>query len=255
MQIIARLKELYNQDSKHSNYQLIHASIAKHIAVDSIRVNSRYEQERLAYIGDNVALSGKSVLDVGGNTGFFTFSALEQGALSVDYFEGNKNHAEFVELSSRLLGVEKNISVNPRYYDFSSGESRYDVVFLLNVIHHYGDDYGDGRVNMDQAKSCMLEQLNKLAGIADTLVFQMGFCWQGDVGKPLFARGTKGEMIDFIQQGTGDAWETVKIGIAERRHEGIVYADLSEENIGRDDSLGEFLNRPIFIMKSRGGLA
>ena len=255
MQITERLKELYNRNSKHSNYQLLHASIAKQISVDSIRVNSRYEQERLAYISGNVELAGKKVLDIGGNTGFFTFSALELGALSVDYFEGNKSHAEFVELSVRLLGVGNKISVNPRYYDFSSCESRYDVVFLLNVIHHYGDDYGDGRVNMDQAKSCMLEQLNKLSGVTDTLVFQMGFCWQGDVNKPLFARGSKEEMIDFIQQGTGDVWETVKIGIAERRREGIVYTNLSDENIGRDDSLGEFLNRPIFIMKSRRGLA
>ncbi len=251
MQIIERLRELYNRDSKHSNYQLIHSSIAKHISSDAIKVNSRYEQERLAYINDNVALPGKRVLDIGGNTGFFTFSALEEGALSVDYFEGNENHAEFVYLSARFLGLEDRISINPCYYDFSSRESTYDVAFLLNVIHHYGDDYGDGHVTMDQAKRRMLEQVSKLAEVVNTLVFQMGFCWQGDVERPLFSLGTKREMIDFIQQGVGHTWDIVKIGVAERASDGIAYADLSEENIGRDDSLGEFLNRPVFIMKSR----
>ena len=58
-------------------------------------------------------------------------------------------------------------------------------------------------------------------------------------------------IIDFIISSLESEYEIVKIGIAERIDEDITYNDLNDMNIIRDDSLGEFLNRPIFIMKSK----
>lgn len=43
------------------------------------------------------------------------------------------------------------------------------------------------------------------------------------------------------------------VGIAQRSEGGLIeYIELNDENIKRDDSLGEFLNRPIFVLKSKG---
>jgi hypothetical protein len=83
------------------------------------------------------------------------------------------------------------------------------------------------------------------------LVLQIGFNWHGNIEQPLFLKGTKREMINFVTDGTENNWEICSIGVAQSVEGEIVYCDLNESNIERNDSLGEFLNRPIFIMKSR----
>lgn len=83
------------------------------------------------------------------------------------------------------------------------------------------------------------------------LAFQLGFNWKGDKKFPLFEKGTKSELIDFIEHGVPDCWSIQKIGIAERTIDTVAYKELNKDNIQRDDALGEFLNRPLFIMKSK----
>ena len=39
--------------------------------------------------------------------------------------------------------------------------------------------------------------------------------------------------------------------MAQKKDAEIEYEDINEENNVRKDSLGEFLNRPLFIMKSK----
>jgi hypothetical protein len=115
------------------------------------------------------------------------------------------------------------------------------------VLHHVGDDFGDSALDMATAKQQILDKLNWLSGFADTLVFQLGFCWKGNRKLLLFENGTKEEMIDFIEKGVKSTWNVQALGIAEKT-EGITYCKLTHENINRDDSLGEFLNRPLFIL-------
>ena len=67
----------------------------------------------------------------------------------------------------------------------------------------------------------------------------------------LFENGTKKELIDYILSGTKNDWEINYIGIAQSFQQKIQYCDLNDINIERNDDLGEFLNRPIFIMKSK----
>ena len=72
------------------------------------------------------------------------------------------------------------------------------------------------------------------------MVLQLGFNWKGDIKTCLFEKGLKAEIINYLQSGTKDCWNIVAIGIAERYDGGIVYKDLNEKNIVRDNSLGEF---------------
>jgi hypothetical protein len=58
-------------------------------------------------------------------------------------------------------------------------------------------------------------------------------------------------MINFISDGVKDFWSIDKIGIAKQSNKGIEYFHLNEDNIKRDDKMGEFLNRPLFILKSK----
>ena len=251
MNAIAQLKELYACNSKHSNYQILSDRLASIIGDEKIVVKSRYEHERLDYILKHIEIDDKRILDIGGNSGFFTFESIELGARSVHYFEGNKEHSDFVRKAAEVLRCKDRVEVTNSYYSFDlEGKRRYDVVFLLNVLHHLGDDFGDNSISMHAAKELMVKQLNVMAGVTDFLVFQLGYCWKGDRHSGLFAHGTKSELIDFVTESTNGVWKIDAIGIPVSEGGFIKYVDLDDTNIARDDSLGEFLNRPIFVMSA-----
>lgn len=250
MNTIEQLSKLYMESSKHSNYQVLPSELRKILPQEQLVTISRQEYERLEYICSKIGFEGKNVLDIGGNTGFFTMEAIKAGAKHVDYYEGNKTHAEFVTISAKVLDCEQKITVFPEYYLFDPDKKVYDIVLCLNVVHHLGDDFGAGK-DIQSARNKMLRCINSLASITDIMVFQMGFNWCGNTNCCLFENGTKKEMEDFLQKGTKDFWEINKIGIAESNNGVIEYKDMDEHNNMRIDSFGEFLNRPLFIMQSK----
>ncbi len=244
------LVQLYNKVSKHSNYQILASNFQKHIMWSDLDIQSRYEKERWKYITSMIEFSGKKILDIGGNTGFFSFEAANKGARYVDYYEGNLDHARFVSLSADYFDLNKIISVHGEYYIFDKMDICYDISFLLNVLHHLGDDYGDASTKKT-AKQYMLKQLIQMSFVSKTLVFQLGYNWKGRREENLFENGSKQEQIDWIIQGTREHWEIEHIGIAVKSDLGVEYMDMNEENVKRFDYLGEFLNRPLFILKSK----
>lgn len=235
---------------KHSVYYRIPERFEKHSAWGGAPVDRMYEKARFRFMSDNVSYSGASLLDIGCNTGYFLFSALDSGAVEVDCYEGSIS--AFGILKGFVDASREQVSAYSRYFDFSSdvGSKKYNVVHLLNVVHHVGDDYLDG-LDFAGAKEKMLEDINRLAAISKIMVFQMGFNWQGDARKPLFLNGTKREMIEFLEEGVLNSWEIQRVGVAVGSKEHVVYLNVDDKNVERDDSLGEFLNRPIFIMKSK----
>lgn len=58
-------------------------------------------------------------------------------------------------------------------------------------------------------------------------------------------------MEQFIIEGTKEFWDCLHIGIARKENGCVKYEEMSETNNQRMDQMGEFLNRPMFIMKSR----
>ncbi len=253
MKPLDKLVSLYAQNSKHSNYQILPGKLAEILGDNAIDVLSRYERERLNFILENMAIAGKSVLDIGGNTGFFTFEAIEAGARSVHHFEGNSEHSDFVNTAAEVLGCSDRVEVTSAYYEFTGEDHRkYDVVFLLNVLHHLGDDFGGGKATVEGAKTEMALCLNRMAAVSDLLVFQLGFCWKGDRNSLMFPGGTKKELIDFVAKTTEGNWGIDKVGVPVRSNDGgISYEFLDESNSSRDDSMGEFLNRPLFILRKQ----
>jgi len=245
------LIDLYSKTSKHSNYQILPDKLSA-IVGDNIKVQTRCEKERLRFILDNIDVKGKNIVDIGGNSGYFSFELIEAGANKLFYYEGNKSHADFVQLAAKVLEIENKIEVFNRYFSFDNEllNKKVDIVLLLNVLHHVGDDYGNPQLSLQKAKEEILKQLNSLADKTDILVFQLGFNWKGNRNACLFENGTKEELIDFVKAGVQSSWEIQAIGIAETNNFAIEYKSLNEQNIQRQDSLGEFLNRPLFILKS-----
>lgn len=247
---IEKLEQLYKKKSRHSQYQIL-ASNVEPLLVYEKPPKSKFEKERWDYIISHINVDGMKVLDIGGNTGFFTFeSCNNRKPKSVDYYEGNREHAEFVDLASRILGLDDIIKVHPEYFLFGEQNEVWDVVYFLNVIHHIGFDF-EQDVTIDTVKTKMLEHINEMAKYSKTMVFQMGFNWYGNIDKCLFEYGTKKEVEDYIISGTKDNWIVEKIGIVEKVGGSFMYKDMNERNNVRIDSYGEFLNRPLFIMKSR----
>lgn len=198
-----QLTRYYSNKSKHSNYQVLAPALQEYMGVsaESLEIKTRQEKERFDFLLKHIDFAGKSVLDIGANTGYFTFEAQGAGATNVDYFEGNKEHAEFVELAVRALGVANTVKITNNYYEFDGTNSDYhDVTLLFNVLHHLGDDYGDKNLSKEKAKENIIKQLNNMSKFTDTLVFQVGFNWQGNPEQPLFDHGTKQEMISYIKK-------------------------------------------------------
>lgn len=250
---IEKLRRLYLHAGKHSTYQGLPAELEKYIDLKKINVKPHYDYERLRFIFEFINPLNKKILDVGGNTGLFSFELLSAGAESICLYEGNKIYAEFVETASNLLGFNNRLKIINKYLTFTDelDFERFDIILLLNVLHHIGDDYGDKRLSIRNAKTEILRSLNYLADKAKYLIFQLGFCWKGNRNLLLFERGTKKEMIDFIVDGTNEKWLIEHIGIPEQINGQIEYKKPTDINMERIDSLGEFLNRPIFVMKSK----
>jgi SAM-dependent methyltransferase len=253
MQKAAKLQQLYNKTSKHSGYQILPSVLAPLVSTSGGAFKSRHESERLDFIRSVVSLENKRILDIGGNTGFFTFESIKYGAQGVVYYDGNADHAAFVRVAADLMKVDHLVSIRSEYFDFNTEQSPelFDVAFLLNVLHHVGDDYGNSAIDIAEAKRLMIRHLVRMAGIADTVVFQMGYCWKGNRDLPLFDRGIKEEMIQFVRDGIGNVFIITAIGIPERIHGEIVYRRPSNRNLKRNDGIGEFLNRPIFILSRK----
>jgi len=251
MNELTQLKLLYAQNSKHSNYQILSEKLSSIIGTEQIEVESRYERERLDYIFKNVEITNKSILDIGGNSGYFTFESIEAGARRAHHYEGNIAHSNFVRIAANVLGCGDKVSITNGYYSFESENiKKYDITFLLNVLHHLGDDYGDSKLSIAAAKEKILEQLISMTAITEILIFQLGFCWKGNRDVGLFENGTKSELIEFVTNAADGAFHIEHIGIPVKHGNKLFYDELDDFNVIRDDSLGEFLNRPLFIMRS-----
>ena len=252
---IKKLVELYEQASKHSNYQILPPELAQYIPEGNLHVKSRYEKERMDYIQKKLELGGAVFCDIGCNCGYFSFACMKAGAGAGDLYEGNPAHAEFVKTAAEVLGLSEVLTVHNEYFTFEENTGRrYDVGLLLNVLHHVGDDYGKVQ-NMADAKEHILEELARMASYTGKLVFQLGFNWMGDRNRCLFETGTKEEMINWLKEGIKGYWDIEFTGIAVRRDGRVVYEDRNADNSRRMDELGEFLNRPIFILRRSGDAA
>jgi len=250
-EIIEKLVNEYSNLSKHSNYQILASELAKYIPQNNLEIKSRAEFARLKYILEKININGKNITDIGANTGYFTFEFLKNGAESVTCYEGNSAHAQFIQDSSLLMNYNKKLRVYNEYFSFDKLGLNFDIMLLLNVLHHVGDDYGERSLQIENAKEKIIYDLNTMACRTKTLVFQLGFNWKGNRNYCLFKNGTKSELINYIKEGVRNYWEIIDIGIAEKHNNEIIYKDLDSNNIKRDDTLGEFLNRPLFIMKSK----
>ena len=235
--------------SKHACYQDIPSLLQPLLPVPAADKLRRYDRERLRYLLARIEVRDRSVLDIGCNGGFFLLELLAAGARQTIGYEGSEDHAAFLAEAAATLGLGERLKVQPRYYDFDADTGHHDVALLLNVLHHVGDDYGDPALTLAGAREHILRSLRQMRKRCDVLVFQLGFNWKGQRGASLFGHGTIAEMVDFVQRGVHGHWHLRHVGVAvSATVGGIQYQDLGSDNGHRKNELGEFLNRPLFIL-------
>jgi 2-polyprenyl-3-methyl-5-hydroxy-6-metoxy-1,4-benzoquinol methylase len=236
--------------SKHGHYQSFHPLLNSILENDLQQPAGKNEESRQSYMEYCVPLSGKRILDIGANTGYFSFAAVNAGAEKLISVEGNLEHATFIQEAAKMLGFSNKIEVKSVYYDFSEdSRENFDVALCLNVLHHLGDDFGNKNVAMQDAKVEMISGLNRLAKRSKFLWLQLGFNWKGDRNSPLFENGSKDEVIQFIQDGVVNFWDVRNIAVANPIS--LQYEPLNQSNSQKFDKLGEFLNRPLFLLSSK----
>lgn len=244
------LAALYARHSKHASYQQLHPRVAALLPEGAAQpaTGGRLEAERQAWFEATLPLAGADVLDIGANTGYFSFGALAAGARHVRSVEGNPDHAALLHEAGARLGLQARLEVQSGYYDFASDTRRHDIVLCLNVLHHLGDDFGERGLGIEQARARMQDCLRHLAGVTRWLVLQTGFNWKGDRRQPLYPNGLKAELVAHVAAMAEGDWaieEVVVVDPASRR-----YVPMDEARAARFDALGEFMNRPLFRMRS-----
>ncbi len=65
----------------------------------------------------------------------------------------------------------------------------------------------------------------------------------------MFEGGEKAALIDFVAQGSADNWLIEEVVVPDPVSK--VYEPISEDNLPRNNQIGEFMNRPLFKMRSR----
>jgi len=252
------LRNLYLQRSKHASYQLVHPLVAPHMPAGDGLPAGKLEVERQAYFERTLTLKDARVLDIGANTGYFSFGALQSGASHVTCYEGNLDHAAFVAYAAEMAGLADRLTMHACYFDFQQPfdqsidlliDAPFDVTYCLNVLHHLGDDFGDHALDMSAARTQMLRCLNDLAAITRTLMLQLGFNWKGDIRYPLFEGGEKAALIDFVTGGSAAHWRLDEVTVPDPVSR--IYEPVSAANLPRNNRIGEFMNRPLFKLRSR----
>lgn len=243
---IKNLQKLYLQTSKHSQYQVLHPEISKLVSLKEPKF-SKYEKERIEFLKDRLNFQGKTILDTGGNTGYFSIESILLGAKKVFYYEGNVNHAIFLENALDLTRISDKIFIKPHYFNFPDKFKKVDLTLNLNVLHHVGDDYSGHTDDIFNAKKKMVNQMNSLANYSKYQFLQIGFNWKGNINLPLFDKGEKSEIIDFIKENTFNNWELLDVGILDASKQDS-YQSQNEFNIMNNWSKNEFFNRPIFLL-------
>ena len=190
-------------------------------------------------------------MDIGCNTGYFVIESCLQGSSSVDAFEPHPELARISEICCEAAGLSDRVIVHRGVFDFSRNDlGQFDICLLQNVLHHIGDDFfQESQLGQGETLNLIADILVGMYNVADQVILQLGFNWKGDTTKPLFADGTKEEMIQFVHEAVDGIFDIEAIGIAEMSTGGITYQKPNAKNIDRDDLLGEFLNRPIFILR------
>lgn len=274
----ARLQALYNDDTKHANYQNIPAFVRDAMGYrEQIDEGWRGDTARYRLVLEELPIApGQVIGDVGANTGFFTLSlAHSHPETHFVAYETNPNHAGFVGLIADAFAMG-NVTVQQLAIDLAGIDhlSHHDSLLHLNVLHHAGHDFDRSLVeSVEGFADYAVGYLSKLRRKTTNLVFQMGSNWGGDKALPIVpVRDDCGKIMLTSRLLRAAGWQVTAIALATHQEDTIVYRCLPDELLGLIESNrvqaeipeltahvagycldrfpGEFYRRPVFFCRT-----
>jgi len=230
-----RLTELYNDGSKHSRYQNIPGFVKKELEyTETIDENWRGDTARFNYLQAHTSFGqGKSIGEIGANTGFFILSLAHANPDSTFCaYEINPTHAGFIAEIADSFQM-KNVTVQPLGIDMEGIQkmSVHDILLNYNVLHHAGVDFDTDQIDsVEMYESYAVEYLTKLRSKARKMIFQMGYNWGGNKLKPIVPLQDDAEKMAFTLRIFKKAgWKVEDIALHTRLNKVLEYRALAKE--------------------------
>ncbi|MBI5767162.1 MAG: methyltransferase [Verrucomicrobia bacterium] len=219
--LVARLHQLYHDSSKHSVYQSVPVFVARALGYqEEIHSLWRSDQPRYDYLLARLDLTiGARVADIGANTGYFSLNlARTRPDLAIEAYEMNPRHAEFIRLTAEAFALDR-IVVRAESCDLA-GLARlpaYDVMLLLNVLHHAGFDFDPQVADTNAAFTAhAIAYLARLRHRCRQLVFQAGSNRGGDKRRPLHAYDDDAARLAWLALVLRESgWQPAHVGYAQ----------------------------------------
>jgi hypothetical protein len=273
-----KLEALYNDGSKHSRYQNIPEFVRNELGyTETIDENWRGDTARFKYLMNALSFGGgKSVGEIGANTGFFILSLAHANPSSMFYaYEINFTHAAFIQDIGDSFQM-KNLVVKAQGVDMEgiAAMENHDILLNYNVLHHAGVDFDTDKIaSVEEYEVYATEYLKRMAAKTKKMVFQIGSNWGGNKQKPIIPLSDDAEKIAFNARLFKNAgWKIIDISLHSRLKGTLEYRALPEEVLGQLNScpvgeekalveklvdlsefpsFSEFYRRPIFIVESK----
>lgn len=275
---IEKLIDLINTDGKHASYQEL-PSILTNRYGDLLKEMdwnpSRLDTPRLRWVTDALGVNKlNKIVDIGANTGFFSFELIKKFGATCTAYEPHVPHANAMSLIKEICNIG-----DPNFKVESTGVSINDIknieggdlLVFLNVLHHAGDDFDADKVrSIADWKEYSEDYLKQLSFKFNFMFFQLGNAWKGSSCKiyddKIFFRETKKlledsgwivESVGLIESFLGEPeYETYTLNSYSRNQESFHEIQGLRKLLrycGNKLSFNvdyKFLNRPLYLCRS-----
>ena len=181
---VHQLFNLLTHQSKHGCYQTLPPKLLnQYPELNCVSYDRRLDKFRYKWITNHLNFHKKKVVEIGANIGYFSTRIADEFDAMVHAYEANSYHKKAIKLISSLMNIPNNrLIIHNKTVSFYNDESLEggDVLILLNVLHHAGEDFMSKEVITLNAWGKNVKGiLQSLSGKFNFLVFQMGYTWKG----------------------------------------------------------------------------
>ena len=216
-----------NKKSRHFFYQKIPDFISKQ--KNNLRIDQ--DQMRLKWFLQNFKMKEARVLDVGSNFGYMCLSVSKIRNYECTGFESEKQVYKFSEKLRKKSNL-KNVFFFNKKLQFMNLDNlqNYDIIFLLNVLHHAGHTYDKNRIQYSQKWiNYVIKYLRKIRKKSKYIFFQTG---NVNFGINYFDNKKTFKVIPEIMKRSG--WKIKKIGIIKNfNKKNLKYETYERKNINK----------------------
>lgn len=197
------LLALWHSAGKHGVYQQLPQFLSDDFGGIQAPIDERWrgDRSRLAYLRTCVDFKGLRIVDIGANTGFFSLTLAHDDGASVTAVEPDPANRDFLKAVGQHYGLQHlNVSDAPVTLDTVGNLPQSDLVLLLNVLHHAGDDFDRAYVPEAAAlQAYMTDYLGRLAKTTRAMIFQLGYNWCGNKATPILPVRRPFDMLDYLR--------------------------------------------------------